>query len=161
MTTVSIRKATADDAAACFAIRREAIRAQCPGHYPAEDLEIWTAGTMSETFARRVAETFYVATVDGVAVGTGMIDLKTGKLDAIFVLPDQMGLGIGRTLVEYLETLAINAHLDAIHLEATLNAAPFYRLLGFDGENRSVYESTLGVRLACVPMTKRLRTLEF
>ena len=159
MTTVSIRKATADDAAASFAIRREAIRAKCPGHYPSEDLEAWTAGTISETFARRVAETFYVATVDDAAVGTGMIDLKTGKLDAIFVLPGHIGHGIGRALVEYLETLAVDAGLDAIHLEATLNAAPFYRVLGFEGENRSVYESTLGVRLACVPMTKILRSL--
>jgi len=157
MATVSIRKATADDAAASFAIRREAIRAQCRGHYPQADLETWTAGAMSETFARRVAETFYVATVDGAAVGTGMIDLETGKIDAVFVLPGHMGQGVGRALVRHLEALAVEAGLGEIHLESTLNAAPFYRALGFQGEARSIYQSTLGVDLACVPMIKQLR----
>jgi hypothetical protein len=34
MKAVSIRKATIDDAATSFAIRREAIRAQCRNGYP-------------------------------------------------------------------------------------------------------------------------------
>ena len=157
MTTVSIRKATAADAAVSFAIRREAILAQCRADYPPADLETWTAGTISETFARRVAETFYVATVDGAVVGTGMIDLGTGKIDAVFVLPPYMGQGIGRALVKYLESLAVEAGLGEIRLESTLNAAPFYRALGFQGEGRSIYQSTLGVSLACVPMVKLLR----
>jgi GNAT superfamily N-acetyltransferase len=157
MTSVAIRKATTDDAAASFAIRREAIRAQCRGHYPAADLETWTAGTMSETFTRCVAEAFYVATVDGAAVGTGMIDLETGKIDAVFVLPRHMGQGVGRAVVEHLETLAVEAGLSEIHLESTLNAAPFYRAIGFEGEGKSIYRSSLGVSLACVLMVKRLR----
>jgi GNAT superfamily N-acetyltransferase len=157
MTTVCIRKATADDAAASFAIRREAIRAQCGGHYPAADLEVWTAGAMSETFARRVAEMFYVATVDTTVIGTGMIDLAKGKIDAVFVLPEYMGHGVGRAMVEYLERLAVETGLGEIRLESTLNAAPFYRALGFEGEGRSIYESTLGVSLVCVPMVKPLR----
>jgi len=159
MTTVHIRKATANDAALSFAIRREAIRAQCRDHYPAAVLDTWTAGTMSETFARRVAEAFYVATVDDAVVGTGMIDLRNGKIDAVFVLPACMGQGIGRALVEHLERLAMEAGLGEIQLESTLNAAPFYRALGFVGDAQSLYQSTLGVSLACVPMLKVLRRL--
>jgi GNAT superfamily N-acetyltransferase len=145
------------DADACFTIRRMAILAQCRGHYPQADLETWTTGAMSQTFARRVADVFYVAEVKGLMVGTGMIDLVTGKIDAVFVLPAFMGRGIGRALVSYLEALAIDAGLSEIRLESTLNAAPFYRALGFQGEGRSLYQSTLGVSLACVPMLKVLR----
>jgi GNAT superfamily N-acetyltransferase len=159
MTTVRIRKATAADATASFAIRREAIRAQCPDHYPKADLEIWTAGEMSETFTRRVADAFYVATVDGTVVGTGMIDLTAGKIDAVFVLPAYMGRGVGRTIMEYLEHLAVEAGLADIQLESTLNAAPFYRELGFEGEGISMYRSSLGVSIACVPMSKSLQRL--
>ncbi len=142
---------------ACFSIRREAILARCTGFYPRRDLAIWTSGAMSEAFVRRVAEHFHVAVVDGQIVGTGMIDLATGKIDAVFVLPGYMGRGVGRALMEHLESLALGAGLGSIHLESTLNAAAFYRSLGFEGEGQSIYESSLGVRLACVPMVKRLR----
>jgi GNAT superfamily N-acetyltransferase len=154
---VHIRKAIIDDAPITFAIRREAIRAQCRDHYPWRDLEIWTSGEMSETFAKRVADQFYVAVMYEHVVGTGMVDLAIGKIDAIFVLPEYMGRGIGRAMMRHLEGLAVSSGLRDIHLDATLNAAPFYRAMGFEGEGRAIYESSLGVSLACVPMIKRLR----
>lgn len=156
-TALHIEKATIEEASACFAIRREAILARCTGFYPQHDLAIWTSGAMSEAFARRVAEHFHVAVADGQVVGTGMIDLATGKIDAVFVLPGYMGRGVGRAMMEHLESLALGAGLGSIHLESTLNAVAFYRSLGFEGEGQSIYESSLGVRLACVPMVKRLR----
>lgn len=153
---MNIRKATLADAPAAFAIRREAIPAQCTGHYTEQDLAIWTSGEMSESFARCVTDAFHVAEIDGRAVGTGMIDLASGRIDAIFVRPDWMGHGVGRALMNHLERLARDAGLTSIHLDATLNAAPFYRRLGFAGEATSTYRSSLGVTLACVPMTKPL-----
>lgn len=152
-----LRKATLDDAPACFTNRREAILAQCPGFHAPDDLAIWTAGDMSHAFARRVAEHFHVVKVAGCVVGTGMIDLVSGRIDAVFVLPDHMGRGIGRVLMNHLEGLAIGAGLQSTQLEATLNVAPFYRGLGFEGDLPSIYASSLGVRLACVPMKKRLQ----
>ncbi|RDI98399.1 GNAT family N-acetyltransferase [Dyella solisilvae] len=156
MTSVHIRKANIDDAPAVFAIRREAILAQCRDHYPPGDLAIWTSGELSAAFAARVADQFLVALVDGQVVGSGMIDLSTGKIDAVFVHPACMRHGVGRAVMEHLETLARGAGLPAIHLESTLNAAPFYRAQGFEGESQSLYQSSLGVSLACVCMVKHL-----
>jgi GNAT superfamily N-acetyltransferase len=155
---VQIRKATIDDAPMSFAIRRDAIRAQCRDHYPWRDLETWTSGQMSETFTRRVAEQCYVAALDGRDIGTGMIDLATGKIDAVFVLPEFARRGVGRALMAHLEDLAIGSGLGTIHLDATLNAVSFYRAMGFEGEKMAVYASSLGVSLACVPMIKHLRS---
>jgi GNAT superfamily N-acetyltransferase len=152
-----IRKATIDDAPTSFAIRREAIRAQCRGHYPSPDLEIWTSGEMSAVFANRVANQFYVAVIEERVVGTGMIDLAKGKIDAVFVIPEYMERGVGRALMAHLEALAIDAGLSDISLESTLNAAPFYRKIGYEGDGLTIYESSLGVSLPCVPMTKRIR----
>ncbi|AND67603.1 hypothetical protein ATSB10_01490 [Dyella thiooxydans] len=156
MEAIRIRTATLADAPTAFAIRREAILTQCAGYYPEQDLAIWTSGEMSELFALRVADAFHVAEIDGGVVGTGMIDLASGKIDAIFVRPDWMGRGVGRALMSHLECLAQAAGLTSIHLDATLNAAPFYRRLGFAGEATSTYRSSLGVTLACIPMTKPL-----
>ncbi|WP_266160217.1 GNAT family N-acetyltransferase [Dyella silvatica] len=156
VTIVQIRHATIEDAAISFAIRREAIRAQCRDDYAAADLDIWTSGDMSETFARRVADQFHVAAVGSHIVGTGMIDLETGRIDAVFVLPEYMRRGVGRAMMDHLQGLAVSAGLGSIQLDSTLNAVSFYRSLGFEGEDRVVYQSSLGVSLTCVSMIKHL-----
>ena len=88
--------------------------------------------------------------------GTGMIDLTTGKIDAIFVHPAYMKRGIGTGMVRYLEALARSHGLPKLRLESTLNAAPFYRSLGFEGDEIAQYRSPRGLTMDCVPMTKRL-----
>ena len=156
MTTIQIRKAAREDAADAWRIRREAILHQCTSHYPRADLEAWTSDDLSEEFSRIVAEHFHVAVLDEQIVGTGLVDLRTGKMDAIFVSPSFMGTGIGRAMMLHLEGLALSAGLKRLHLDATLNAAPFYRSLGFQGDAVSIYQSPKGISLPCIPMVKAL-----
>ena len=153
---ITIRKAKKQDAQAVWDLRTAAIRCQCKGHYSAEDLAIWTAGTMTEPFAEAVSNTFHVATMDERVVATAAIDLEAGKVDAIFVAPEHMRTGIGRQVLLYLEGLAFRAGLTRLSLESTLNAAPFYRACGFAGDQIGRYESPRGIVLDCVLMTKRL-----
>jgi GNAT superfamily N-acetyltransferase len=157
-TDVRIRRATADDAAAAWAIRNAAIRHACKGFYADELLEQWTAGEMTEQFVAFLVEKFYVATVNGIAVGTGFITLATGQLDAIFVRPDMMGQGIGRQIVAFCEHLGRRAGVTRLKLESTLNAAPFYRRCGFVGDVIGVYRSPRGISLPCIPMTKEIES---
>jgi GNAT superfamily N-acetyltransferase len=152
-----IRKANAEDAAAAWEIRRGAILCHCQGHYPAEKLAKWTDGQFDEGFVRFVVEELYVAVEDGQVVATGMIDCGTGRVDAVFVRPDRMRQGVGRQMMELLEDLARDAGLAELSLDATLNAAPFYRRHGFVGETVSLYQSPRGFTLDCVPMKKSLR----
>lgn len=152
-----IRKACADDAAAAWEIRNAAILSQCSGHYSPEKLAIWTNGEITELFIQFVVEQLYVATINDVVVGTGMIDCKTGRLDAVFVRPDMMRHGIGKQMVSFLEDTAHAAGLTNLALDSTLNAAEFYRSCGFVGEAIGVYQSPRGITLDCVPMAKVLR----
>jgi GNAT superfamily N-acetyltransferase len=153
-----IRKACADDAAAAWEIRNAAILSQCKGHYPSELLAIWTDGAITEEFIQFVVEHLYVATVNDVVVGTGMIDRNTGKLDAIFTRPDMMRRGIGRQMVSFLEDIARDAGLTELTLDSTLNAAEFYRSCGFVGEAIGTYRSPRGITLDCIPMRKMLQS---
>lgn len=153
---LTIRKATAADAASAWTVRAEAIRHACKGFYPADLLERWTEGDLTDEFAECVAERFYVATIDASVVGIGSINPADSQLDAIFVRPDRMGQGIGRRLVAFCEELARSAGLTDLKLDATLNAAPFYRRCGFVGNAVSVYHSPRGISLECVPMRKRI-----
>lgn len=155
-----IRKAHKDDAQEIRRIRNAAIASQCVGNYSPEELEIWTGGEMTEQFIEAVEDGFYVAILDGRVVGTGMIDLESGKVDAIFVHPSHMRTGIGRQVLLHLEKLALGTDLIQLSLDSTLNAAPFYRAHGFVGDSIAKYESPRGISLDCIPMIKRLRKIE-
>jgi GNAT superfamily N-acetyltransferase len=154
---ITIRKAKRDDAHSIWDIRNAAIMDQCKGHYPPEALETWTGGEMTERFMDAVEQSFHVAVLDGRIVGTGKIGLESGKVDAIFVHPLHMRAGIGRLMLSHLESLALDAGLEQLSLESTLNAAAFYRACGFAGDSVAKYESPRGLSLDCVPMTKTLR----
>jgi GNAT superfamily N-acetyltransferase len=152
-----IRKATRADAPTAWDIRRAAVMSECVSAYPLDQLEEWTGGAPSKAFTDAVEERFLVITVDERLAGTGMIDLTTGKIDAIFVDPAFMKRGIGAGMVAHLETLARSHGLPKLRLDSTLNAAPFYRSLGFEGDEIAQYRSPRGLTMNCIPMTKRLR----
>ena len=72
---------------------------------PAGIAWIWINGEITEQFTEFVVEQLYVATVNDAVVGIGMIDLNTGRLDAIMVRPDMMRHGIGKQMMSFLEDI--------------------------------------------------------
>lgn len=160
-----IRKATQLDAQACWDIRNAAINKGCAGFYDAGDLIIWTEGELTEQFSRIVDAHFYVAelltdaSLDKKVVGTAMLDEPYAQLEALFVSPDAMGLGVGKALLTFIESMAFNQGIAQLRLESTLNAVDFYRHCGFGGEGLeedSVYCSPRGIALECKVMYKNL-----
>lgn len=151
-----IRKALGADAQRVFDIRNQAINHQCLGHYAAADLRAWTDGSLSEYFVELLERTGHVAMIGDQIVGSGMLDLESGQIDAVFVDPAYMAHGVGRRMINHLEQLARQAGLSRLILDSTLNAADFYRRCGFVGERIAQYSSPRGLTLACVPMTKHV-----
>lgn len=157
---MQIRKATKEDARQIFEIRIAAIRHQCAGHYSKESLDLWTGGEMSDKFVEWMAAACHVAAIESTILGTGILDLESGQIDAVFVHPDVMGKGIAQAMMRHLEHLARNAGLAQMKLDSTLNAAAFYRKCGFVGDAVSTYESKKGISLDCIPMIKQLSAVE-
>ncbi len=155
MRNIAIRKATLEDAKVAGHIRKEAILNQCITCYSQEAMDIWTSGNSSEVYLDDT-ENLYVALEKNEVVGTGIIDLKTGKIGAVFVRPSYMRQGIGASLVNFLEQLAKKNGIDKITLKSTLNAASFYRHCGYEGDEISEYHSPRGIVIKCVPMTKNI-----
>ena len=154
--TIKIRKATKFDTQSVLDVRNAAIKSQCAGHYPEDVLRTWADVELTEVFSEAVERCCHVALLDGRVVATGMINLESGKLDALFVEPAHMNLGLGKQVLAHLEQLAIEAGLAHLSLDSTLNAAAFYRAQGFIGDLITTYESPRGLSLACVPMIKTL-----
>lgn len=151
---MKIRKATAADAIDAWAIRKDSVLAACAGHYPMESLAIWVDGVPGEKWTRLVERGFYVVEDAGQVVCTGMLTVENGQIDAIFVRPSHMGRGVGRAMMVYLEAEAKALGVTEMRLDATLNAAPFYRRCGWSGDVIATYQSPRGIELACIPMTK-------
>ena len=126
---LQIKPATPEDAQAAFDIRLLAIRSQCIGAYTREQMMSWTRGSAADGYNALMDKAFYLGWVQGEPVVTGMLDL---------------------------ENLARQLAIDTLVLDATLNAAGFYRARGYVGDEQAVYHSPSGLVLACIPMTKRL-----
>lgn len=153
---MEIRKALASDALRAFEIRNQAIMAACPKDYDIEKLKKWTSGELTEQFIRFVVDYCYLAMVNGEIAGTGMLDTQTQKIEAMFVAPEYMGQGVGLALIRYLEHRAKGLGISQLSLDATLNAAPFYRHCGYLGEEVEPYYSPRGIVLDSILMTKTL-----
>ncbi|QYJ78275.1 GNAT family N-acetyltransferase [Shewanella acanthi] len=166
---IKIRKATQDDAKACWDIRNAAIKYGCTGFYDAKELAIWTEGELTQSFCHIVAAHFYVAELLDIpphnggnlsrVVGTIMLDEPYAQLEALFVSPEVMGQGVGKRLLHFIEVKAFNLGLAQLRLQSTLNAVDFYRHCGFGGEGLeedAIYCSPRGIRLECKVMYKNL-----
>ncbi|MBT9265127.1 GNAT family N-acetyltransferase [Pseudomonas sp. MG-9] len=151
-----IRRATPDEAQIAFDIRRLAIRHQCIGAYSQQQMLDWTKGAAEDGYDTLMAKHFYLVCIEGEPVATGMLDLEQREIGAIFIHPDFMQRGLGKRVLFFLEDLARDLGLAEVCLDATLNAADFYRRCGYVGEGSAIYQSPSGLQLACVPMVKTL-----
>lgn len=154
---LEIRKAGANDAQTAFDIRRLAIRHQCIGAYTEQQMHHWTQGSAEDGYDTLMEKHFYLGWVEGEPVATGMLDVEHREIGAIFIHPDFMQRGLGKQVLHFLEDLARALGLTEVCLDATLNAADFYRRCGYTGEGSAIYQSPSGLQLACVPMVKALR----
>lgn len=153
----SVRRATASDAPAMWAIRADAIRWTCRSHYPAELLDRWASGPLPETFPTRIGnEYFVVATVESRIAGFAALKISSAEIEAVFVAPDAGRRGLGRQLLADLENAALREGLESLSLNSSLNAVPFYAALGYDSVSENIHTTSQGLQIACVYMTRSL-----
>ncbi|MEW5716565.1 Acetyltransferase (GNAT) domain-containing protein [Pseudomonas grimontii] len=153
---LEIKRATPTDANAAFDIRREAIRSQCIGAYTVEQMALWTRGKAEDGYSALMEKSFYLGCLNGEPVATGMLDPANNEVGALFVLPAFTGRGYGKAMLEHLEHVARELAIEEVVLDATLNAASFYRACGYVGDEQAIYHSPSGLQLACIPMKKHL-----
>ena len=82
----------------------------------------------------------YVFEFDGKIIGTGSISSFWGSetesiLLSIFVLPEFHGKGVGRKIINILETDEFYVRASRIEIPASITATEFYRKFGYDYKN--------------------------
>lgn len=154
-----IRPATQADLGELAALHRASILTLCGGHYDQDQLREWTSGLRAETYAP-LLNTHEVVLLEraGKLCGFGVFDPVGALINATYVAHDAVREGVGRALIEAMESSAIGHALCAVHLHATLNAVTFYEALGYTNDGSTTNRLPSGAELPCVRMSKQLVT---
>ncbi|GAA0230956.1 GNAT family N-acetyltransferase [Halobacterium noricense] len=156
----SIRPATEADAESILDLHVASIRAFGPERYRDEQVEAWATKPLGSApyreSVRNEFEHLVVAEVDDEIAGFGRLDYGNAVVDAVYVHPDFVRDGVGSALLSHLETEAAAKNIESLSLRASLNAVPFYEQAGYERVETVAHETTGGVELASVEMTKTL-----
>lgn len=156
-TPMMIRVALSSDVAEIAAVHAAAIRDVCSRVYQPSQIHAWLSGKTLDGYVRALAEhQVFVAQQDDRIAGFSELDPKTGEVFAVYVRPDVLGQGVGRALLQTLETCAAEHGLARLHLHATLNAIPFYEARGFVLDELTSFPLGPEASLACASMHKLL-----
>jgi|ERR1051325_1662472 GNAT superfamily N-acetyltransferase len=125
---LQIRRATPAEAATLTAIAHAAKR---HWRYPEEWIEKWRADlTITPDF---VAHNEVLAAVLGdeiVGCCALVVNHSSAEIEHMWIKPEHMGLGVGRTLFEKVRDRAIERNFTALELSADPNAEGFYERMG-------------------------------
>jgi len=125
-----IRAATQDDVDTLFNIRTRVVQ----NHLSVEQMA--QLGITPQVLADSIREApcAWVAEVDGQPVAFSMVDLATGEVFAMFVLPTHENLGLGRQLMAVAETALFERHATLFLVtngRDEIRANGFYQRLGW------------------------------
>jgi putative acetyltransferase len=150
-----IRRAKEEDCPSIARVHTSAVRAIPISHYAPEEIEAWAIPRKIESYHQSIHDKeFYVATEGEIIVGFGVLNRETHEIEAVYVSPEAKGQGVGLKLLQKLEEKGRGLGLEALHLNASLNAVGFYQRAGYVAQEESKYRLPSGVEIRCVPMVK-------
>ncbi|WP_224241646.1 GNAT family N-acetyltransferase [Hyalangium gracile] len=153
---LSLRPATPGDRRALWRIHSRSVEALCEGAYSPREVRTWVELLRPDGYLRpEQPRTVLVAERGRHLVGFGQLDAFLGELEALYVVPEEVGHGVGSALLASLEDLAWRAGAKVMSLDASLNAEDFYRAKGYARLHAARRILTPEVQLACVRMRKQ------
>jgi putative acetyltransferase len=152
-----IRRAGPDDGPAIEAVHAAAVRAGYRECYAPADVDAWIAGMAMWRVGVDPARRDVLVAEEGERIaGFAALDATAGEVTAVYVDPAAWRHGIGRGLLDAVETIARLRGVAPARLDASLNAVAFYEAMGWRRERDAERTLPGGRRIACVAMTKDL-----
>jgi putative acetyltransferase len=153
---LQVRRALPEDVETVSRLFRKTIRSVNSKDYEPDQLKAWSSGYKDTVhWKQRIkSECFLIAEKDKRIVGFGSLD-NSGVLGMMYVHKDHQGNGVGKALMNGLESYAAKHHIREIVSEVSITARPFFIRMGFiAGEKQS--RELSGVKLTNQLMMKRL-----
>jgi putative acetyltransferase len=152
-----IRRATEADTDGIAQTRAASIRGVCAKDYSPEQIESWAGELPAESHLEFMGKSHYlVAEDDDQLLGFGVADLEGAEILALYVHPEALGRGVGRSLLQAMEGASRDAGRDALQLLSTLTAVGFYERMGYARGEDTSHTLRSGIEMACVRMRKVL-----
>jgi N-acetylglutamate synthase-like GNAT family acetyltransferase len=162
---VQIRVAKPADAEAIIHVHHAAVHETASPFYPSEILDGWSPkpGEMRYQWMRQMItkgdEVVIVAEARSEIVGFGLIIPKLRELRALYVHPLAGRQGIGKKILQALETHAVDHGISCLQLNASLNAEAFYRQNGYKTLSRGTLRLSIKHEMACLKMEKTINLI--
>jgi putative acetyltransferase len=152
-----IRRAGPDDGPAIEAVHVAAVRAGYRECYAPADVDAWIAGMATWRVGVDPARRDVLVAEEGDRIaGFAALDAAASEVTAVYVDPASWRNGVGRGLLDAVETVARLRGVATARLDASLNAVPFYEATGWRHERDAERTLPGGRTIACVAMTKDL-----
>src|SRR5262245_36473654 len=159
-TMLIVRELRPDEVTTFLEIHRSAVHGLAAGHYPQAILDTWAPPIREQAIERvranREGEVRLIAVLDGQAVGIGALMPDQSELRACYVVPFAARKGVGAAVIKEIERVALERGVNQLHLDASVNAEPFYLAMGYEAIERGEHILNSGQPMACVRMVKRL-----
>lgn len=160
----SIRPAQAGDAERLIHIHFAAVHGIAEQFYPSAVLTAWspTPSASRYEWMRMVIDSatnnVLVAEMEQIIGGFAIYVPSSGFIQALYVDPQFTGRGLGKALLVVIENQLAQAGVSAARLNASHNAAKFYRRAGFQVLAPTTQTLSDGTPLECVAMQKLLES---
>jgi len=156
---MTVRRAVPDDAAAIATVHEAAVSGERGrGDYGDEQLEAWAQAQTTERLRVRLGPRLFLIAEDARGpVGYAQLDIATGVLRSVYVVPRCQRRGVGASLADDVLEAARQAGLPRLELDSSLNAVKFYEALGFEALGTVAHRLPGGAFMTCVHMTQTLK----
>jgi len=153
----TVRRADETDREAIWKVHTRSIRELCGNFYQPHEIAAWIGFRTPNSYLDVIRGQFvFVAEREGEVVGFSQLDPSKGEVEALYILPEAAGTGIGRALLSRTEEEARKEGIERLRLSSTLNAESFYTRLGYRPLGRAKHAINEAVTLDCIRMEKLL-----
>jgi GNAT superfamily N-acetyltransferase len=153
---ITIREAKQKDRGSIWNVHIRAIQEVCKSHYSQKEIEDWSEVLKPTRYKEPIKRgSFFVAVDDNVIVGFGNLNQDSGEIEAVYVAPEYVRRGVGRKILQALESVARDVGLTILRLSSSLNAVQFYEIAGYKRQKQKRYLLPCEM-VACLPMVKEL-----
>ena len=153
---IKIRKATSKDAERISNLRRQTLDKINHHDYPKPALEILKKSYSTKSILERLkVKKVFVLTNRGKILGSVELNLRTGRLQAMYIDYKHLGKGYGSKLMDFIEHYARVKKIKKIILYSTKTAYAFYKKLGYKRIKGGFWKGP-GFKVKDIRMEKRL-----
>lgn len=158
---VQIREGVPEDESRITEAHVASVRGVDESAYDDDELAVWESGAASTSYALDDAATvFLVAEDDRKVAGFAEASVDEADLNKLYVDPSYQHRGIAMSLSDEIDRRLRSQGVGAVYVEASVNAVPFYKRVGYEEvgtHQKPITLDGISVEMTMVDMEKELR----